>query len=271
MALGNEVPATSVEKALLDAETGVPDEKAYAVGDHGVYESFETVFTATKLRKIDEWDLTGIDQDFVYFDDKDIEANSVIHYKMAKSQTPTPPPVPSPAISPTPAPPPASPTPAPTPKPTLLSRLFSKVKATFAKITIQASTALGEPVPLTRRKMSPSDKIILDDLKLAMKAPKDDGPTLVSERYFGLQVTSHSYSTANGPVNSTHIVFNQIDTLSDGTSTQYHWVYEISIEVPKLFAEMSKCASAIAVINNAQIPYKECQTLDTFNSGTKSQ
>ena len=192
-----------------------------------------------------------MDASYFYFDDYKVKADTTTKYKMARA-----------GASPTPAP---TVTPVPTPSTTAsldpLSKFFeifdgikTKLNVLVAKISIQASTALGETLaPQRPRKMDFVDLKIQQDLMNRLQAkgddtiqstaqnPSDDNTTPVATtQYFGLKYYVHPYTTSNCSqikdckVTSTHIEFNTITTTS-GQSSQAHWVYEISNQVPGLF------------------------------------
>jgi hypothetical protein len=287
MALGEQVSGQNVDQVLADAQSGVPETQAFHVGDSGVIESMETVYSSTRLKESDVYKLTSLDNDYFYFDDYKVKADTTTKYKMARShdnQTPTP-----------------TPSPSPTATPSLVSDASSwlfnqvlnivigvktEVQFLASKVTIQTSTALGETLnSQPPRKMDFIDLQIERDLLQALKPqdattiqstaqnPSDaSGDSPGTSQYFGLRHYKHPYVTANCSqlkdckVMATHIEFNAVTT-SNGETTQVHWVYEVSKEVPGLFVIMSRCGSAVTMINNTQVPFMECSTLDTFHFG----
>jgi hypothetical protein len=288
MALGDATPTATIDQVLTDAQGGVPESQAFHVGDTGVIESMETVYSSTTLKESEVYKLTSMDSDYFYFDDYKVKADTTTHYKMARAAHSTPSPTPTPTASATPASTTTSEALfAPVEKfLKLVGIIKAKINLIVAKITIQTSTALGESVQLQpTRKMDWVDLNIQRDVLNAVHAK--DNSTIESTaqnpsnteddsggttQYFGLKHYKHSYLTSNCSqikdckVTSTHIEFNAVTTTS-GQSTQVHWTYEISPEVPGLFVIMSRCGSAVTMVNNAQVPYMECWTLDTFHFG----
>jgi hypothetical protein len=161
----------------------------------------------------------------------------------------------------------------------------TRIILALSKIKIEASTALGESevIQPRQRYMSPADLQVKQQILSVIKGTDGGDPdsqsgvqdtTPTMSRYFGLKTSTHNVVTNNCTqikdckVHSSHIEFNELST-TKGQTTQVHWVYEISREVPGLFTIMSRCGSAVALLNNAQVPFMECQMLDTFQFGNK--
>jgi hypothetical protein len=272
MALGEETSFDAVERAKNDSQTMIPQEKYFRVGDYGVINEIQTVFSSSQVLETFIWKIRSADTRYYYIDLTAVKKNVTKNYILEKAV---------PASTPTP-----SPTPAPTPtavtkKSELLKKfdlvmanLKSRVLNFVGKVSIQASTALGQ----TDDTNDPGSGTLSIQAQLFTSLTEFAGAQSAGapagHRYYGLQVINHAYPTSNCSqlkdckANSTHVEYNEVFTGDDGKQIQVHWVYEISKDLPGLFQVISSCGSAVKIIKNSQIPFMECQTLDTFQFGS---
>src|SRR5437763_1192774 len=67
--LGTEVSAAAVTQAMVDASSGVSDAQAFHVGDDGIVQTVDRVFSSSSLRESHELKVTRITStDIIYTD-----------------------------------------------------------------------------------------------------------------------------------------------------------------------------------------------------------
>jgi len=290
VARGAENNATEIEAAKTEALGEVKVDDLYRTGDSGTLQIFDKLMGSTSVRQTRQYQVTNIDNDNVNYSLYVVETGTTYVGKIPRHNANQS----------------ASAVTALNSGLKKLKNLFVKyfidpikdvlpdgAVRLLAKISVEPSTAVGDDfVSKTASEVmveqslatagsdggdpqiqTPGSAPSVSNMPEPAQAAVATGPQ-ASPHYFGMHITHHRVMTANCAqiadckVNATRIEYNEMHPEEGGGTSRWHWILEISKEVPGFFSFLETCASRLVNHNGTNYPVTSCARVNDFRYGS---